>query len=266
MTTDAKSLFLGLIKLHRCDLVLDIGSCDGSQSIAFRDALPDAAVGAIEANPHNFRDMQANATLAARNISVHHVAMTDADGSVKFHVAKADYGRPFTADNNRGTSSILDHPALDVTEHVEVVATRLDTFVNANFPAAKSIALWIDVESAEWFVLNGARGIWNRMDVIHVETAHTPMRTGQRCYSEVVALLDEAGLREVGSDIARGENWGNVVFVRKQSPRASAAAIRRAQCVAKFFDLISINAIAVQLKTRCPALYRFGRRLFLKGI
>jgi FkbM family methyltransferase len=261
-TTDTKSLFVSLIRKWQCDLVLDIGSRDGKQSLLFKDALPGARVVAFEANPRNFQKMSRDPSLRGR-ISILPYAVSDADGKAPFHIAEADYEGVETAENNLGISSLLVHPGVKVAGSVDVETVRLDSFLRkAEYEPFESIALWIDVESAEYWVLEGMRAVADRVRIINVETAKSPMRIGQRTYDEVSQLLKSLGFAEIGSGINEHVIWGDVVFVQNRL----LAEVRSAQLKALMAQKLRLNQIAALLKNHSPLLYRTLRKLFVKAI
>jgi FkbM family methyltransferase len=262
ITTDTKFLFASLIRQFGCDLVLDIGSRDGKQAVLFQDILPQARVVAFEANPLNYQRMARDPLLRGR-ITMLPWAVSDADGHATFHVADADYQATETEENNLGISSLLVHPGVKSSQNVEVRTVRLDTILREpEYRSRQSIGLWIDAESAEYFILDGMRAVASRVKVMHVETANTPMRIGQRTYDEVIKLLAFLGFAEIGTSIGKRDTWGDVVFVQKEL----LPQIRSAQLKALITKRIRINECAVFLKNRCPWLYRASRRLFVKAI
>ena len=260
--TDTKSLFVSLIKKWRCDLVLDIGSRDGKQSLLFKDILPTTRVVAFEANPRNYKRMMRDALLTGR-ISILPCAVSDVDGKAQFYIAEADYDAQETEENNLGISSLLVHPSVKSSETAEVETVRLDTFLRRpEYSDCKAVALWIDVESAEYWVLKGMGGVADRVKIVHVETAKTPMRIGQRTYDEISQLLVSMGFTEIASGIDDKANWGDVVFVQNQLVAEVKGALLRAQIGRK----ARIHQLAGYLKNHNPFLYRTLRKLFVRAI
>jgi FkbM family methyltransferase len=190
-------------------------------------------------------------------------AVSNADGTATFHIAEADYEGVETEENNLGISSLLVRPGLKLAGSVEVETVRLDTLLRKpEYKSFDSIALWIDVESAEYWVLEGMRAVSDRVRVIHVETAKSPLRTGQRTYDEVSQLLKSLEFKEIGSNIDEKANWGDVVFVQNRL----LADVRSAQLKAFLSQSMRVNELAVFLKRQSPFLYRALRRVFVKGI
>jgi len=261
-TTDTKSLFVTLIKKWNCDLVMDIGSRDGKQSILFKDALPGTKVVAFEANPKNYERMTREPGLRD-GIVVVPLAVSDKNGTATFHIAAAEYDKPETAENNLGVSSLLVHPEIKTAASVEVETVRLDTFLRKpEYDGCQRVALRIDVESAEYWVLEGMREVVDRINIIHVETAITEVRIGQRTYDELSRLLKSLNFTEIGSNIEEQGCWGDVVYVQDRL----LPEVRGAKLKAKINSVMKVNHLAAFLKEHCPALYRTLRKWFVRTV
>lgn len=262
MITHTKGLFSSLLKAASADCVCDIGSRDGDQALLFRQLLPQAAVLAFEANPFNFQRMAARPELKAQRIEILPLAVADRAGRLKFHVTDVDYSNP---NENLGTSSLLVHEGLKIKETVEVEACRIDDFLLQHQPAARRIGLWIDVEGAEYAVLEGMARIRDRVVALHVETARTPLRLGQKTYEQVRALLDSLGFEPCGTNMDARSTWGDVVFVSRQALAAlGRGRLRRLQARALATQWLRADALAVFLKARAPRLYAALRRAYIR--
>ncbi len=261
MLTNTKMLFASILKDLSADCVCDIGSRDGAQSLLFRELLPNAIVVAFEANPINFQMMQANPALRSNRIEMHPFAVTNSNSVSKFHITDVDYSNPA---ENRGTSSLLVHAELKILRSVDVHTCRIDDFILKHHPQATSIGLWIDVEGVEYFVLEGISKIKDRVMAVHVETAKTPMRQGQKTFAELLPLMESYGFGLCGSNIGERDNWGDVVFLNGSTRQA--LRVRMGVCKAKAYcsKLVKIDSIAVCLKSRVPFLYHLLRRLYIK--
>jgi FkbM family methyltransferase len=260
MLTNTKALFISVLKASSADLVCDVGSRDGAQSLLFRHLLPDAAVTAFEANPINFEHMQRSPMLAGQRIEMHPFAITNSNGVAKFHVVDVDYSDP---NDNHGTSSLLVHDGLQILKSVEVETKRLDDFVLSRFPEAGTVGLWIDVEGVEYGVLDGISKIKERVVAAHVETAKTPMRHGQRTFPEVAALMESYGFVLVGSNITPESNWGDVVFVTRKFIHEHPFRYRVCRIKGLLSAIARVDHIAVFLKAHCRPAYKILRRLYI---
>jgi FkbM family methyltransferase len=261
MLTNTKALFISLLKVARADVVCDVGSRDGAQSLLFRHLLPHASVIAFEANPINFEAMQRSPMLAGERIEMYPFAITNCNGVAKFHITNVDYSNP---DDNHGMSSLLIHDGLEILKSVEVETKRLDDFVAGRLPQAQTIGLWIDVEGVEYGVLDGIARIKDRVIAAHVETAKTPVRHGQRTMPEVVELMKSYGFVLCGSNIAAESNWGDVVFVAQKFIERQPIVYRWCQVKALASAMAKVDHIAVFLKSRCRPLYKLLRRAFIR--
>jgi FkbM family methyltransferase len=255
--TDPKVLFHSLLKSLNCDLILDVGSCDGSQALGFRNTCPKAAIVAFEANPHNYRPMSESRTVQKAGIQVEPLAVSDHDGTAVFYVRPADYDRPLTPENNRGCSSLM--PIGKEMERVEVPTIRLDTYLGREGTGSR-VAIWMDVEGAEYLAVEGMRRAVDKIQLLHVETAATPFKPGQRSYAELERLLSELGYRRVGSGIRLGHNWGDVVFLRENLLLDQKQKVEKAIRMATLAELVKIHQLAVRLKRSFPKLYQQLRR------
>jgi len=261
MKTNTRLLFKILLRHFEVDCVLDIGSCDGYESLMFRNILPTAEIIAFEANPFLYEQLEASPALRANRVAVFPYAMTNVKGTAPFNVIDVDYDDP---NNNRGTSSLLVHEGLRVKETVEVKTCRIDEFIIGQYPHARRIGLWIDVEGAEFGVLEGMTQIKDRVMAIHVETARTPMRAGQRIYREIESLMKSLGFVPFGTNMSRDSVWGDVVFVNKEmiTDLPFLFHLRRSICWLSY--LCRINDLGRLLRDHCPAIYRFLWRIYAR--
>lgn len=261
MRINTRPLFKALLKRCRADCVLDIGSMDGHESLLFRQVLPNAVVAAFEANPRNYAKMAVNPNLRASQIEVFPYALSNKRGTAAFYVADVDYDDPGT---NRGTSSLLADEGSRPKETVEVQTWRIDEFVLSRHPDALRIGLWVDVEGAEFGVLQGIAGIKERVVAVHVETARRPMRPGQRVYSELEPLMKSFGFVPVGTNMAETSSWGDVVFVNQTLVAELGLRLHLCRTLAALSGWRPLGAAAAFLNAHCGALYRVLYRVYLK--
>src|SRR2546430_16989962 len=116
MRTNTRLLFKMLLTGCRVNCVLDVGSCDGFDSLMFRRILPNARLFAFEANPFLNEKMSANPELSAARIEIFPWAMSNKRGAASFHVTDLNYDDPNVV--NPGTSSLLVHEGLKIKKTV----------------------------------------------------------------------------------------------------------------------------------------------------
>ena len=251
------------ILLRRCqaDCVLDIGSCDGSASLVFRQALPAAQLIAFEANPHLYQAMAADPLLRRNRIEVFPYAITNTSGSAPFHVADVEY----QARRQPGTSSLLiAEGGWVLKETVEVQTCRVDEFVLSRYPQAKRVGLWIDAEGAEFGVMEGISRIKERVVAVHVETARQPMRVGQKLYAELLPLMTSLGFTVVCTNMTQESLWGDVVFVSEKMRVNLGTRFHLCHWAGRLSSLCRANLAGMFLREHCYPVYRPLARLYFK--
>jgi FkbM family methyltransferase len=266
---NTRLVFKILLRRFRVDCVFDIGSCDGDDALLFRQILPKAAVVAFEANPINYRKMAENPNLKANRIEVFPCAITNATGTARFNVADVNYDNPT---ENRGLSSLLvaaegpwqGYQDVKVKEIVEVETCRLDEFVRSRHPDIQSIGLWIDVEGAEFGVLEGMAGIKDRVVAIHVETARVALRVGQKPYAELELLMKSLGFVPMGTNMSEASLWGDVVFVNQKAFARLGLRFHFCQWASALSHSCRVDSLGPFLRKHCRPLYTLLGRVYFK--
>jgi 2-O-methyltransferase len=260
MPTNTRILFKALLRKYAVDCILDIGSCDGADSLRFRRIFPAADIFAFEANPYLYRAMAANAALAENQIAVFPFAISNYRGIGRFHVTDLNYED--AGEKNPGTSSLLVREDLKIQETVDAQTYRIDEFVLSHCPKARRVGLWIDVEGAELAVLEGMAGIKDRVIAVHVETARTPMRRGQKVFSEVEKFMQSCGFIFFGTNMSSTSTWGDVVFAKRELVPSSWSRFIFWRALAKLSYCSGGGKMRGFLHKESSPLYRFYERLF----
>jgi FkbM family methyltransferase len=261
MKMNTRLVFKILLRRFEADGVFDVGSCDGSDSLLFRQILPKAVLVAFEANPINFQMMAANEKIHANRIEVLPYAITNRNGTAQFNVVDVDYENP---EENRGISSLLPHESLKIKEVVEVETRRLDEIVLGNYPNVQRLGLWIDVEGAEFGVLESIAGIKDRVVAAHVETARFPLRQGQKVYSDVEALMKSLGFVPVGTNMSESSTWGDVIFVNEKAVSKLGWRFQFCRWMSILSDQCRLDSLGLFLRQHCRPLYHLLRRVYFK--
>jgi len=142
----------------RCgDIVVDIGANVGVHSLLASSLVgPQGRVHAIEASPSTFtrlrRNVEAN---GCANVVLHQVAVMDRHAEVTVHRNRAE---------NIGGTTVVDAVAegLQATVEARVEARPLDDIVPLE-DLLRARVIKIDVEGAEWPVLQGMREVMDRL-------------------------------------------------------------------------------------------------------
>ena len=186
-----KYAFHTLLWLLDPDVILDVGSMDGSDSKKFKRLVPEADVVAFEGNPNNYRAMCADADLQKLGVRIVHRLVSNLEGNRSFFVQ-----RPINTATgfNRGTSSAMQRCEEGMeTEEVHLDAVRLDSFLTQEYADKKRAAMWIDVEGHAYQVLEGLREVQDRVYLIHVEVETQEVWPEQKIESDILALAKSMG-------------------------------------------------------------------------
>lgn len=195
-----KYAFHTLLWLLKPSVVLDIGSMDGADSKRFRKLLPKTDLVAFEANPYNYQSMCEDNEVVNSRIRVVNKLVSGEEGERSFFVQKPVEG---TESFNRGTSSALPRSEQGFqNDEIHIGSVRIDSFLVQEYPEAKSVALWVDVEGYAYEVLEGLSGASDRIRLIHVDVETRECWPGQRLESDVLSLTKSMGYIQ----IAQGAN------------------------------------------------------------
>lgn len=218
-----KYAFHALLWLLEPEVVLDVGSMDGSDSKRFRRLLPDAEIVAFEGNPYNFRAMLEDPQIADGRIRLVNNLVSDSIGPRSFFVQRP---LPDAGAFNRGVSSLTrrEQDGANI-EEVRLDAVRIDGFLAHEYPDATGVALWIDVEGHAYSVLQGIGAAAARIKLAHVEVEATEVWPGQKLEPEVLGLAAECGLVPIAR--SKGETQRDYILVNREWFESRRAAIRR---------------------------------------
>ena len=182
-----------LSRAIRADLFIDIGCNTGDTLIRFLDEGVNCPVAAFDPISTNLDE--ARRKLASYpQVTFHCAALSDTDGSAKFHV-----------NQNSQTSSLLDNAtgnersfARD-TQHVdfvEVPTMRLDTWTGSNTANKERLIIKCDTQGAEELVVRGGKDTFKtKVSAFYSEVMLDPMYEGQASLEGLRNLLEnECGL------------------------------------------------------------------------
>ncbi len=216
-----KYAFHTLLWLLDPDVILDVGSMDGSDSKKFKKLVPKAEVVAFEGNPANYRAMCADTGLQNLGVRIVHQLVSNLAGNRSFFVQ-----RPINAVSgfNRGTSSAMRRSEQGMeTEEVHLDAVRLDSFLMHEYPDKKQVAMWVDVEGHAYEVLEGLREVQDRVYLIHVEVETQEIWPGQKVEADILTLAKSMGFMA----LARGTHdvQRDLILIRESWYRANRGKI-----------------------------------------
>jgi len=185
--------FMDLQNEIQPDLFVEVGAYDGSTALEIRKMLPNARVVAFEANQANHEHFTKTLKHADSNVEYVYSAVADTCDDRTFRISHT------TGTGLSKRSSLLDratpkHPPMEVT----VPCTTLDVFFGSAMPTRST--LWIDVEGASRYVLEGASNVLSTVQSLLIEVEEQRFWEGQWLKSDVLAYLERFGLVPVARD------------------------------------------------------------------
>lgn len=194
---------------YNATTIFDVGAKHGDYAQAFAELASEAIVYAFEPEPHNYEIL----------------AQKDHPGVIPINLAiYKDCGQyQLNRYLHSGSHSFLHPDKLDPGVSLGPVAVRavsLDAFCE-ELEITKIDLLKIDVEGAEYQVLEGAAGLFEHgaVGVVIVELMHYPYFEGQSNPEDIEEFLRTYGMWCVDTFPVRWENevrYTNAVFVKKE--------------------------------------------------
>lgn len=177
-------------------VIFDIGAADGGVAKVYRELFPQAYIHCFEPFPQAFEGLKRQLGEAPRTICVGQA------------VAASVGTAALNANASSATNSLLSTDArsaeywgtgiLDTTAQVQVATTTVDHYCE-QAQVSRIDILKIDVQGAEWGVLQGAKGMLQqrRVGLIYTELIVCPTYVGQHALHEYLAFFDALGYRLV---------------------------------------------------------------------
>jgi FkbM family methyltransferase len=196
-----KKDLLKLFKKNDKLTILDIGGCEGEESIRYSRIFPFSAIYIFEPLPENQKLVAENIIkYEVENVELVPLAVTDENGSNDFYVSSGhpDPNVEFDWDFGNKSSSLLipqekNNPAwLQFNEKIEVQSINLDSFfIEKKINEVDFVHM--DVQGAEMKVLKGAKGFVKSIKAIWLEVADIEIYKGQPLRTDVEVFMKANG-------------------------------------------------------------------------
>ncbi|MFN5442864.1 MAG: FkbM family methyltransferase [Crocinitomicaceae bacterium] len=207
---------------NKVKLILDIGACDGLDSIKYARLFSHSIVYSFEPLSYNFELIKKNLiNYNVKNVIPLQLALSNEKGLASFYVSS---GRPeeipeeINWDFGNKSSSLLEpnktkeiHPWLKFQNKIEIKTDILENFLNE-----KKIKLvdfvHMDVQGAELMVLQGAGKFIRKIKMIWLEVENVELYKNQPLASDVEHFLKCNGfskIKDTVNHIAGDQLWVN---------------------------------------------------------
>ena len=180
-----------LIGAHE-PVILDVGAYVGLVAQRYRRQFPRATIHCFEPFLPSFEQLQARLDGDSRSFC-HHLALAEREGTAALHANRASATNSLLTTDGRG-ADFWGSGLLETTSEVEVRTTTLDAFYHEADLSHIDI-LKLDVQGAEFAVLQGAREVLSRQRVslIYTELILCPTYERQHGLHEYLAFFDALG-------------------------------------------------------------------------
>jgi FkbM family methyltransferase len=168
--------------------ILDVGANVGQFAVSAAHYFPDSKIHSFEPLPSCVESLR-RATRALQNVTVHEVALGDANCSLTMHVNRdsrsssilstgATFKKAFGTSIETGTTT--------------VEARTLDSLLSG-VPLKRPILLKLDVQGYEHKVIEGATETLGSIDFVLMEASFKPLYEGERTFRDLMMLAEGHG-------------------------------------------------------------------------
>lgn len=238
---EIKKELLSFFKFSSPKLILDIGSCDGLDSIKYSYLFPYSTIYAFEPIFKNQELIKKNIEkYKVSNIKIVAKALSNEEGFATFYLSS---GRPEDIDDEldwdfgNKSSSLLEPaktkevlPWLEFKEKIQVKTTTLSHFISSNVLEEIDF-IHMDVQGAELLVLEGAGNFIHKIKMIWLEVENMELYKNQPLKTDVEEYLTNKGfvkIKDTVNHIAGDQLWVNYAFFpRKKLTRTIYKVIKR---------------------------------------
>jgi FkbM family methyltransferase len=211
-----------LLKRKASITILDVGSCEGEDSLRYLAEFPQSRVFAFEPFPDNVRKIRALITgeLSDR-FRLIEAAISDEDGEGDLHLSSGQppgKSQDDRWDYGNKSSSLLEpaelmqrfHPWLQFKKKIRIQTLRLDSFLQQECLGYVDF-IHMDIQGAEWKALQGATNLLRKTGLIWIEVAEEMIYSGQPKAADIKALLKSLGFSLLLSCVENG--FGDHLYV-----------------------------------------------------
>lgn len=172
--------------------IVEIGCNDGTDTLAFLEAMPMATIYCFEPDPRAILRFKQNLGSRFERVSFSEIAISDRNGTIAFHMSGSG---PVPAEGWDASGSIrapkyhlLDHPNVTFGKIITVKTRTLDDWC-AEHAVTNIDFLWMDVQGAEGDVIAGAMETLRRTRFLYTEYSNNELYEGQLPLRRLLALL-----------------------------------------------------------------------------
>lgn len=197
-------------------VILEAGAFDGTDSVRMSKFWPKATLHSFEPVPGINKLLQAK-TKAFKNINCYQYALSDKNGTAKFHVSKTPEGDLYGSSSLLPAKDHLNYYPYNFKEEITVETLTLDSWAK-KFNIKHLDFMWLDMQGYELPTLKASTEILKTVKVIYVEAINIEAYAGQFTYKDITVWLENNGFKMVAKDLANFSKdfwFCNCVFIKR---------------------------------------------------
>jgi FkbM family methyltransferase len=204
-------------------IIFDVGCCEGEDTIRYSRFFPHSTIYSFEPHPDNFNKTISNLDkYKIKNAKVFNFAISNTDSIIDFYLSEGHPPNvPVTEDWNYGNKSSSILPAKELHDRydwlrlknkIQVKSATIDYFCQGN-NIDKIDFLHLDVQGAEFLVLEGAKHMLNKISVIWLEAETVELYDGQKLRDDILEFLsnDFKKIKEINNFLSC-----DILFINKK--------------------------------------------------
>lgn len=181
-------------------VILEIGCNDGSDTLAFLNAMPGAKIYCFEPDPRAIARFRRQLGPKLGQVSLIEAAISDRTGQIEFHQSSGDdvpknwegpelcEGWDLSGSIRKPRNHLKRVPWVRFNNSIMVDTYQLDDWCDQNGIEQVDF-IWMDVQGAEEDVISGAQTILERTRFIYTEYSDDELYEGQLTFQQLLSRL-----------------------------------------------------------------------------
>jgi FkbM family methyltransferase len=227
--------------------ILDIGACEGEDSIRLSKLFPNSSVFTFEPLPSNLERIRKHfSEYGIRNATICPYALSDKDGEAAFNISS---GSPEgskndeTWDYGNKSSSLLKpsdqlkekYPWLKFEETISITTKTIHSFCQENNLALIDF-VHMDVQGAELLALQGANSIIHNIKAIYLEVEAISLYKDQPLKHEIERFMAAKKFKKIKDTVGKVSGDQLYINTRFFESDKTAPINKAAKCVKNIFS------------------------------
>jgi FkbM family methyltransferase len=179
-----------LLNNKEAPIIFEIGCADGGDTQDFVNTFPNGLFYCFEPEPKNIAIIKNR--INHKNFNLFEGAVSDVDGELIFHRSSTDNPSDlsYSGSIKKPKLHLAEWPSIKFNNDVSVNSTTIDFFCEVN--SIKNIDfIWMDVQGAEFEVLNGGKKMLKNTNYLYTEYSNREYYFGQKNLQDIQNILGE---------------------------------------------------------------------------